>query len=54
MWETVTVSQLLSIVLGYLGTGNAFEDMKFINAVSPQSWNYCFADMYTAWQVDGS
>ena len=37
MWETVTLSQLLSIVLGYLGTGNAYEDMKFINAVSPQS-----------------
>ena len=37
MWETVTLSQLLSIVLGYLGTGNAFEGLQYINAVSPQS-----------------
>jgi hypothetical protein len=37
MREAVTHSQCLSITLCYLATGNAFEDLKFINAVSPQS-----------------
>jgi hypothetical protein len=32
-----TASQLLSITLGYLATGNACGDLKFINAPSPQS-----------------
>lgn len=32
-----TLSQLLSITLGYLATGNAFGGLGFINATSPQS-----------------
>ena len=41
-------------MLGYLGTGDAFEGLKFINAVSPRFWNYCAGDMFTAWQTDGN
>ena len=28
---------VLSIMLGYLASGDTFEDLKFINAISPQS-----------------
>jgi len=41
--------QHLSIMLGYLATGNGFEDLKFMCAMSPQSTG----DMFTAWQTDG-
>jgi len=34
---TGTLSQLLSITLGYLATGNAFGNLEFINVTSPQS-----------------
>jgi hypothetical protein len=34
MREAFTLSQRLSIFLGYLAIENAFEDLKFINAMS--------------------
>lgn len=52
MREAVTLSQCLSITPGYLATGNALEDLKFINAVSPQSIGIIVLKMFTAWQTD--
>ena len=37
MREVFTVSQRLSIALGSLATGNAFQDLKIVNTVSPHS-----------------
>lgn len=37
MRDAISPSQRLSITLRYLATGNNFEDLKFISAVSPQS-----------------
>jgi len=37
MREAIPASQRLSITLRYLATGNTFEDLKFISAISPQS-----------------
>lgn len=37
MRDAISPSQRLSITLRYLATGNTFEDLKFISAVSPQS-----------------
>lgn len=37
MRESIPPSQQLSITLRYLATGNTFEDLKFISAISPQS-----------------
>jgi hypothetical protein len=34
MRQAVTLSQRLSITLGYLGAGNDFEDLKLLNAIS--------------------
>jgi hypothetical protein len=47
---TVTLIQCLSITLGYLATGNAFENLKFINGASLQY----IRDMFTARQTDGN
>lgn len=37
MREAISVNERLSITLRYLATGNTFEDLKFLSAVSPQS-----------------
>lgn len=37
MREAIPASHRLSITLRYLATGNTFEDLKFISAISPQS-----------------
>jgi len=37
MREAIPASQRLSVTLRYLATGNTFEDLKFISAISPQS-----------------
>ena len=37
-------------MLGYLATGNGFEDLQFISAMSPESTG----DMLTAWQTDSN
>lgn len=37
MRDAIPASQRLSITLRYLATGNTFEDLKFLTAVSPQS-----------------
>lgn len=37
MRESISPLQRLSITLRYLATGNTFEDLKFISAISPQS-----------------
>jgi hypothetical protein len=37
MQETVTLCQHLSITLVYPASGNAAEDLKFINTISPES-----------------
>lgn len=42
--------QHLSIMLGYLATGNGSEDLKFICAMPPHSTG----DMFTAWQTGGN
>jgi hypothetical protein len=34
--DAIPSSQLLSVSLRYLATGNTFEDLKFTNAISPQ------------------
>ena len=36
MRDAIPLSQRLSITLRYLATGNTFEDLKFISAISPQ------------------
>lgn len=37
MREAISVNARLSITLRYLATGNTFEDLKFLSAISPQS-----------------
>jgi hypothetical protein len=37
MRNAIPPSQLLSITLSYLATGNSFQDLKFTSAISPQS-----------------
>lgn len=37
MREAISVNERLSITLRYLATGNTFEDLKFLSAISPQS-----------------
>jgi hypothetical protein len=50
MREAVTLSQHLSITPGCLATVNAFEDLKFIKAISPQSTGITMLEMFTAWK----
>ncbi|CAK1541655.1 unnamed protein product [Leptosia nina] len=44
MCDGIPASHRLSINLRYLATGNVFEDLKFLTAVSPQS--YCYGNMH--------
>lgn len=37
MREVISIRQRISLSLRYLATGNTFEDLKFITAISPQS-----------------
>lgn len=37
MRAAISASERLSITLRYLATGNTFEDLKFISAISPQA-----------------
>lgn len=48
MRDAIPVSQRLSITLRYLATGNSFEDMKFLTAVSPQSIGQIVIETCTA------
>lgn len=48
MRDAIPASQRLSITLRYLATGNSFEDLKFLTAVSPQSIGHIVMDTCTA------
>lgn len=48
MRDAIPASQRLSITLRYLATGNKFEDMKFLTAVSPQSIGHIVMQTCTA------
>jgi hypothetical protein len=48
MRDAIPPSQRLSITLRYLATGNSFEDLKFTNAISPQSIGIIVMETCTA------
>ncbi len=35
MRQTISANERLSVTLRYLATGNTFEDLKFVTAISP-------------------
>ena len=50
MRDAIAVSQRLSITLRYLATGNSFEDLKFLTAVSPQSIGHIVMETCTSFR----
>jgi len=48
MRDVIPPSQLLSITLRYLATGNTFEGIKFTSAISPQSIGIIVMETFTA------
>jgi len=48
MRDAIPPSQRLSITLRYLATGNAFENLKFTSAISPQSIGIIVMETCTA------
>lgn len=53
MREAATPSQRSAITLRCLSTGNAFEDLKLVSALSPYSvTNYCTGEVFTVRETD--
>lgn len=46
--DAIPANQRLSITLRYLATGNTFEDLKFLSAISPQSIGIIVMETCTA------
>ena len=48
MRKSVTPLKRLSVTLRYLASGNTFEDLKFLCAISPQTINHMVIETYEA------